>query len=140
VGQIAKVVLDTNLIASAFGWGGVPDQVLSLAVISRRICNCISPPLIGELQRVLTYDKFDFTAEEQTFAMKLILDQSIVVYPEIAVSTLPNNDPDNRVLECALEARADCIVTGDKLLQSLHPWSGISILSPAKFLESSFID
>jgi len=139
VGQIQKIILDTNLLISGFGWGGVPKQVCDL-VESGRIQNFTSEILILELQEVLSYSKFPFSEALKIRIVAFLLSYSTVLHPKISVSVLPDKNTDNRVLECALEARADCIVTGDKLLQSLHPWSGISILSPAKFLESSFID
>jgi len=44
-------------------------------------------------------------------------------------------DPaDNRILECALESRAACIVTGDRHLLELGQFEGISILDVAAFL------
>jgi putative PIN family toxin of toxin-antitoxin system len=43
---------------------------------------------------------------------------------------------DDKLLEFALSGRADVIVTGDEDLLILHPWRGISILSPAQYLES----
>jgi hypothetical protein len=45
-------------------------------------------------------------------------------------------DPDDEmILECALAAEADCIVTGDKRhLQGLKECRGIRIVSPAEFL------
>jgi len=39
------------------------------------------------------------------------------------------------VLACALAAKADVIVTGDKDLIVLHPWHGIQILNPADALQ-----
>ncbi|HRF64192.1 MAG TPA: hypothetical protein P5260_18035 [Candidatus Competibacter sp.] len=39
------------------------------------------------------------------------------------------------MLACALAAKADVIVTGDKDLIVLHPWNGIQILSPADALQ-----
>jgi len=46
-------------------------------------------------------------------------------------------DPDdNHVLECALEAQASCIITGDRHLLVLHPYHGINILTPRQFLDS----
>lgn len=41
---------------------------------------------------------------------------------------------DDAVLACALSARADLIVTGDKDLLVLHPWRDIRILNPAAAL------
>jgi uncharacterized protein len=44
-------------------------------------------------------------------------------------------DPkDNKVLELAVSGQAVCIVSGDKDLLVLHPFQGISILSPGDFL------
>jgi putative PIN family toxin of toxin-antitoxin system len=138
VGQIKTVVVaDTNLIISAFGWDGVPARVVDL-ISERKIDWVISPILFSELQRVLAYSKCRFSQEKQEHILEIVTQSCILVYPEITVTTIPNNDPDNRVLECALEAGADCIVTGDKLLRSLHPWGKIQILSPADFLKSDF--
>ncbi len=38
-------------------------------------------------------------------------------------------------LVCALEAQADCIVSGDPHLRNLKRYQGIDILSPYAFLE-----
>jgi predicted nucleic acid-binding protein len=46
-------------------------------------------------------------------------------------------DPDdNRILECALEAHAAVLVTGDGHLLKIHPYCGILILTPKQFLET----
>jgi len=42
---------------------------------------------------------------------------------------------DDRVLECAVAAHADCIVSGDKHLLELGRFGKIPILAPAEFLE-----
>ncbi len=45
-------------------------------------------------------------------------------------------DPDdNHVLDCALEADAEIIVTGDNHFLQLHPYRGIKVLTPRAFLE-----
>lgn len=46
------------------------------------------------------------------------------------------DEPDNRVLECALAARADVIVSGDQHLLKLQSFRGISIASPRAFLDA----
>ncbi len=55
--------------------------------------------------------------------------------PEITVSDCRDPD-DNKFLELALSANADCIITGDKDLLELAPYKGIKILSANDFLES----
>ena len=48
---------------------------------------------------------------------------------------MARNHADNPVLECAVFANVDSIVTRDKDLLVLHPFSGIHILTPEDFLE-----
>jgi len=43
---------------------------------------------------------------------------------------------DHRILECAVAARADYLITGDKRhLQSLKHFRGIQIVSPREFID-----
>ncbi|MCE7922369.1 MAG: putative toxin-antitoxin system toxin component, PIN family [Haliscomenobacteraceae bacterium CHB4] len=44
-------------------------------------------------------------------------------------------DPkDNKYLEAAVAAQADCIISGDPDLLALHPFRNIPVLSPRDFL------
>ena len=62
-------------------------------------------------------------------------DIAIIVQPKRKISVIKTIEADNRILECAIEANADYIVTGDhKHLQPLKEFQGITILSPAQFL------
>lgn len=45
------------------------------------------------------------------------------------------DEPDNRILECALDAGADFIVTGDKDMLALKEFKYVKIMSLAKFCE-----
>ena len=49
-----RIVLDTNVLISAVGWGGIPEQVLA-AGLSGRFQLCTSSTLLVELERVLAY-------------------------------------------------------------------------------------
>jgi len=48
---------------------------------------------------------------------------------------IKEDPPDNRVLECAVSAGSDYIVTGDKDLLRLGRYDAIRILSVADFLD-----
>ncbi len=63
---------------------------------------------------------------------------STVVYPEFGVLEqiqASRNHTDNPFLECAVFAGADYLVTRDKDLLVLHPFSDIQIVTPEDFLE-----
>jgi len=48
---------------------------------------------------------------------------------------LLRDDPDNRILECAVAGRADPIVTGDRELLDLKQFEGIRIVSLRSYLD-----
>jgi predicted nucleic acid-binding protein len=85
---------------------------------------------VGVLQR-----KFGWNTERTTVAIQLLLSRAVLVEPTVQVSALPGKEADNRVLECALEAKADCLVTGDRQhLLPLGTFQGIRIVTAREFL------
>ena len=44
------------------------------------------------------------------------------------------DEPDNRILEYAIDGGADCVVTGDKKMLQLETWRGIQIMSLTDYL------
>lgn len=59
---------------------------------------------------------------------------ALVTEPSERLSIIAEDPSDNRVLECALSAHADAIVSGDRHLLVLKVFRGIPILSPQVFL------
>ncbi len=64
MGQIKKVVIDTNVFISGFGWDGKPEVLLNL-IKDNRIKNYISPDILEELKRVVSYPKLRFSESLQ---------------------------------------------------------------------------
>ncbi|OGR87982.1 MAG: hypothetical protein A3J74_03665 [Elusimicrobia bacterium RIFCSPHIGHO2_02_FULL_57_9] len=61
--------------------------------------------------------------------------QIVPAEAEPRISAIAADPSDNRVLECAVAAKAQCIASGDKHLLDLGQFGGILILSPNKFLQ-----
>ena len=59
---------------------------------------------------------------------------SIYVDPEVELEVVENDPDDNRVLECAVAAEANYIISGDKHLLDLGEYQGIEVLPPAGFI------
>ena len=57
MGEIPKVVIDTNIFVSGFGWEGKPKKILKL-LEERKIKNFISPAIIEEVKRAISYKSF----------------------------------------------------------------------------------
>ena len=129
--MIRRIVLDTNIYISALFYGGKPKQVLDL-MGAGELQLLISLPLKLELERVLR-DKFDFPPSELAANADSLWSRAKWIAPHRRLS-LCSDEPDNRVLECALEGHADFIVTGDRHLLNLEPVAKITILKPDAFL------
>lgn len=127
-----RVVLDTNVYVSAYGFGGRPAAVLRAAILGRYTL-LTSLPILTETADKL-YSVLDFDDEHVTGAIRQLGRIAHVVAPEQHIDVL-DDEPDNRVLECAVAGEADLIVSGDHHLLDLGAFRDIRILRVARFLE-----
>lgn len=130
-----KVALDTNVLVSATLFGGNPEKILDLAE-EGKIKILISEKILEEFREVLQ-EKFDFSLSMAELAASGIREISSLITPTQRLTVIKEKEADNRVLECAVEDRAQYIVSGDtKHLQPLKEYQEIKILSPAQFLKA----
>ena len=131
------VVIDTNVLLSAVLYpDSIPQQALEVTL--QRGYLLFSEQTKTEFQSVLMRSKFDryLSQDERLIAVNAIFAAAIFV--EVTVSINDCRDPkDNKFLEAAVSGHADFIISGDKDLTILHPYHGISILTPAQFLEQT---
>ena len=66
--------------------------------------------------------------------MEIIVFNSQIVYPKKKLNVVKKDPKDNKILECALEAQASFIISGDKHLLEIKEYKGIKIISPKEFL------
>jgi putative PIN family toxin of toxin-antitoxin system len=131
-----RIVLDTNVLVSA----AISRSSISRLVFDKVIAEnelVISEELISELRRVLNGEKFNrYSLEiERTLFISSVITVATFVIPHERV-TACRDESDNRVLEAALASNADLIITGDKDLLVLHPFTNILILTPRQFISS----
>lgn len=128
-----KIVCDTNVLISAIIFGGNAKRIIQL-VSEGVLTNYISPAIIHELENVLIRPKFGFSKEEVSEIVLLFYETFEYIIPENSVDDISNDPDDNRILELALDANADYIISGDKHLLELDSWNDIQILKPAQFI------
>ena len=129
-----KVILDTNIIVSSIVFGGKPRDIFSL-VQEGKIEAYISSFILYEVKEVLT-KKFDFNDEKLKEVRQLMKDNFIVISPRISLQTIKVHLLDNKVLEAAVEAKADYLITGDKKhILPLKKIKNTKIVSPEEFLK-----
>ena len=129
-----RAVADTNLYISALNFGGTPEEVLGLGR-EGAVQLIISTSMLKEIEGVLLR-KFYWSARDAREAIAAIQEFAQVVRPKATIHVITEDESDNRILECALEACADVVITGDRHVQQLKTFQGISIVSPREFLEA----
>ena len=128
-----RIVLDTNVIISAFFWNGPPRMVYNL-VRNGSLTMVFSQELENEFIRVLLYPQFGLSnAELIPFLRDL---RTYAEYAEVSdhIAVITADPTDNMVLECAVGGSADYIISGDRHLLDVSSFRGIPIMKSKEFL------
>ncbi len=133
MGKKPKVVIDTNVIISAFGWDGHPEEIIKL-VNKGKIENFTSIEMINELSNAIKYPRLKFPESLQAEIIETIFSISSIVNVNQSLNIIDEDPGDNKVIECALSAKAEFIISGDKHLLELKKFKEIEILTPSEFL------
>lgn len=134
-----KLVVDTNVLVSAFLWKGTPGRLIELA--GEKECRLFtSRVLIDELAEVLQSKKL----AKQVQATGFTVAQMLRNYQKLATTVtarrlaqqVSRDADDDAVLACALAAQADLIVSGDDDLLVLKQFQGMRIVTAAQAVKS----
>ncbi len=128
-----RIVLDTNVYISALLRGGKPEIILKCSHNPYKYELCTSIEILKELDRDFR-EKFFWSPVDRDKVTRRISYRAEVVKTTKSISAIAADEKDDRILECAIKAKADYIVSGDKHLLDLKQYKGIKILKPAQFL------
>jgi len=129
-----RVVFDTNIFVSAFVIPGSLAEKAILKIIEGKDVLLLSREILDELLSVLA-TKFSRDKEEISRVAVTLTDMAEWVEPRLRICEL-EDDPDNRVLECAVFGKADRIITGDKEMLRLRGYHDTKIISLRAYLSS----
>jgi putative PIN family toxin of toxin-antitoxin system len=127
-----RVVFDTNILVAALVFPGGQGDAAIRRVIEGKDQLVLSRAILDELLEVLGR-KFARDAEELAHVAVFVSELATIVAPRRRLHVV-KDDPDNRILECALAGHAQAIVTGDKGLLALKSFEGIPVLGLSSYL------
>jgi len=128
-----RVVFDTNIFISALV---IPKSLAEKAIfkiIEGKDFLLISKDIINEVLSVLP-SKFERDREALSHVAVTFTEIAELVKPSKRIKIF-KDEPDNRILECAICGEADFLVTGDKKMLQLREHKGVKIISLKEYLE-----
>ena len=131
-----KIVLDTSVLLSALMFAGGNSDLI-FQKIRRGELSLITSSFILQEFRIFIKQKLKYKNEEIEDIVKNISKIGKVVEPHHRVRVFPEKKKTNKILDCAVEGKANFIISIDsKQLQPIKKYEGIWILSPAVFLRT----
>ncbi len=128
------VTADTNIYVSGFEFGGLPRYFIDLAAAGEFRLD-ISEAILGEILSVLRV-KFQWNVDKLLAVEEDIRSYANVVRPTQTLDVIKSDPSDNRILECAVAARSDLLVSGDmRHVLPLGSYADIRIVTLATCLE-----
>ena len=132
-----RVVLDTNVLVSAHLKERSFPRLAFKAIFRKYVQAYVTRPILDEYERVLSYPKFKFSLEQVQAILTAVRRHFKVIKPAEIEENLVRDPSDKKFLECALRARADFIITGDKKAFRFRSYEGIRVVSAREFLGAS---
>ena len=136
----ARVVVDTNvLISGLFGIKDSPSSQILNAIRSQKIILVTSPVILEEAVEVMSRKRIvkltKMSPKERADFMDQLIERSEVTAGKQLQQMIDRDAKDDKFLACAVEAKADYIISGDEDLPDLKEYEGIKIVTPRQFLE-----
>ncbi len=132
-----NIVIDTNIVISGVFFGGYPKKILE-AVIDGRFYACSNKEILNEYYEIIN----EMIDRKQGRINKKILDEFIASVHVIKSSSsfdICRDPDDNKFINCAVDAAALYITSGDKDLLDIGNFRNIQIVT-AKFFCEKFIE
>ncbi|HSG05698.1 MAG TPA: putative toxin-antitoxin system toxin component, PIN family [Nitrospiria bacterium] len=128
-----RVVFDSNILVAAALFPGGRADAAGTKILDGVDNLLISRPIIREVLSVLA-TKFSRDKEELSRVAVVLGEMGEMVEPLHRLSVF-RDEPDNRILECAVEGKAKVIVTGDKAMLAVRQYEGIRLITLAEYLD-----
>lgn len=133
-----RVLLDTNVLASAFANPGAPPATLLAAWLAGAFELVVSGHILNELERTLRKPYFlSRLGETQVQAnLELLRRRATPAASTGRIRGVATHPADDRVLDTAVSASVDYLVTGDGAFRTqVGEYQGVKLVSPREFLE-----
>lgn len=131
------VALDTNVLAAGFVHPGQPPGQLLALWLAGRYSLVLSEHILTELARTFEAPYFQrrLTPDQRAQNLALLRRNAVLTPITAGVHGVATHREDDLVLATVVSGTVEYLVTGDRKLQQLGSYEGVTILNPRAFLE-----
>lgn len=128
-----KIVIDTNVVISGAFFGGYPRKLLEI-VAENKVSAWATPEIIEEYEEIVRemIDRKHGTLHRDILSP--FISKLSVIDPVSKLKVCRDPD-DDKFIECAVDAKAMYIVSGDRDLLDIEDFDGIEIITAAEFCQ-----
>ena len=126
-----KIVIDTNVVASAIFFGGRPRDLIEKLML-HDVTAYVSQEIVEEYQNTVQRLKDKFPGKKVTIPLTQIVSACLLIEPTTDIKVCRDPD-DDKFIECAVDSKSVYIVSGDHDLLVLKKYHDIEIITIAEF-------
>ena len=128
-----RIVIDTNVVASAVFFGGRPAELLRMVIRHEHLA-VATDEIVDEYQATISYLLDKYGGKKMQLSIVPIFSAMEIIQATSKVEICRDPD-DNKFISCAIDGHCYYVVSGDKDLLSLEQFGNIKIVTVAEFLE-----
>lgn len=129
-----RAVLDTNVVMSAFFFGGTPPKIVRSA-FSRKIELVASKAVLSEYREVAERLHEQFPSVNYRRPLSILESKLTMVRPAARGEAVCRDPDDDDIIACALGGKAKVICSGDGDLLALNGFRGLEVMKPSVFCQ-----
>ena len=129
-----RIVVDTNVLASAVFFGGKPGELLRL-ILTRSVSAVATQEILDEYQDTIDYLLEKYKGRELHFSAVPIFSAMEIIPTKTHVAVCRDPD-DDKFISCALDGQCYYVVSGDKDLLTLKKYRHVKIVTVSEFLKT----
>ena len=126
-----RIVIDTNIIASAIFFGGRPRELLEL-LLQRELSAFITKEIIEEYRGTIEYLQNEYPQKRIAVPLTQIIAACNMIETTSTVKVCRDPD-DDKFFSCAVDSHSLYIVSGDKDLLAVKAYKDVQVVTVAQF-------
>lgn len=133
-----KLVIDTNVFVAGIFWSGPPYTILQ-AWQDRKINVVITKAILDEYNRVAELLQKQYPSIDLAPIIEWVTAYAEICSPVLLTEPVSRDPDDDKFIACALAAKSNIIISGDKDLLDISGVFGIQVLKPRAFVDQHLL-